>query len=221
MAERPWLSRVIPFAIYMAFVILADMLSRLGWSATELRWLYSVKIAAVLAALLYWRRDYVELFDFRLGWRAAMCSLVVGLVVLLLWISLNASWMVVGDGGGGFDPRDNGVIDWRLVAVRLTGASLVVPVMEELFWRSFLLRWLASPDFLQVDPARVKLQYFVVTVLLFGVEHSQWLAGVVAGAAYVVLYARTRNLWSAVLAHAVTNAVLGVWIISTGQWTYW
>ena len=93
--------------------------------------------------------------------------------------------------------------------------------MEELFWRSFLLRWIDSPDFDSVDPAHISWRGFVVTVILFGFEHNLWLAGIVAGAAYSILYVRYRNLWAPILAHAVTNGVLGLWIISTGNWTYW
>jgi CAAX prenyl protease-like protein len=58
-------------------------------------------------------------------------------------------------------------------------------------------------------------------VVLFAFEHNQWLAGIVAGAAYSLLYMFQRGLWSAVLAHAVTNGVLGIWIVRSGMWTYW
>lgn len=220
MVNRASLHRIIPFAIYMAFIVLADVLGRFGWSAMELRWLYAVKAVAVLAALLAFRHSYVELRDVKLGARGWLVSVAAGVLVLVLWLNLDAGWMVVGEAAG-FDPRTNGAIDWALVAVRLAGGALLVPVMEELFWRSFLLRWMHDPDFLAVDPARVKLLAFVVTVLLFGVEHNLWLAGVAAGIVYSVLYMRSRNLWSAIVAHGVTNGLLGAWIIFTGQWSYW
>lgn len=220
MLDRPALPRIVPFAIYMAFVAIADLLTRLGWSAAELRWLYAVKIAAVIAALLYYRRRYIELTDRRLRIPELAMSASAGVVVLALWVNLDASWMSIGSAAG-FDPRTDGRMDWLLVAVRLAGAALVVPVMEELFWRSFLMRWMASTDFLQADPRQVRWGGFVVVATLFAVEHNLWLAGLAAGAAYGLLYAYTRNLWTAVLAHAVTNGLLGCWIIVTAQWTYW
>ncbi|MBJ7308718.1 CAAX prenyl protease-related protein [Rugamonas sp. CCM 8940] len=220
MFERATLARVLPFAIYMAFIAIADLLGRLGWSGAELRWLYPIKIAAVLAALVYYRRSYVELLPARPDWRAVAAAVAAGLLVFLLWINLDAPWMALG-GSAGFDPRTDGQIDWTLVALRLLGAAVVVPVMEELFWRSFLMRWIERADFLNVNPAHVRFKAFIVTVILFGFEHSLWLAGIVAGAAYSVLYMRSRSLWTAVLAHAVTNGVLGVWIIFTAHWTYW
>jgi len=220
MSERPALARVLPFAIYMAFLVVDDVLGRLGWGADSLRWLYAVKVGAVALALLAWRRHYQELAVPRPGAGALALAAASGLLVLVLWLNLNAPWMLLSSSKG-FDPRNHGILDWGLVSVRLLGAALVVPVMEELFWRSFLLRWLQSPQFLSVAPASVRLVWLAVNSLLFGIEHSQWLAGVVAGLAYGVLYMRSGNIWSPIAAHAVTNGALGCWIISTGQWTYW
>lgn len=220
MFDRAALPRVLPFLVYLAFILLADVLGRLGFAPAELRWLYTVKIVAVLAVLLACRRHYTELSGPLPGVAALATAVVAGVVVLVLWISLNASWMQIGSSSG-FDPRVDGAIDWSLVAIRIGGAALVVPVMEELFWRSFLLRWIEAADFLRVDPARVKTKAFIVTVLLFGVEHTLWLAGMVAGAVYTLLYMRSRSLWIPIVAHGVTNGLLGAWIISTGHWTYW
>lgn len=220
MFDRAAWPRVLPFALYMAFVVLNDGLGRLGVDDQQLRWLYAVKIGAVSLALLHYRRRYDELAWPRLPRRCWLLAVAAGALVLLLWIRLNAGWMVVG-ASAGFDPGGPADIDWPLAAVRLAGAALVVPVMEELFWRSFLLRWLVDPQFLQVSPARVNVRAFLVSVILFGVEHSLWLAGIVAGAVFTLLYMRSRNLWTAIVAHAVTNGLLGVWIIATENWAYW
>jgi CAAX prenyl protease-like protein len=220
MLDRAARARVLPFAAYIAFIFVADMLERMGWTAAELRWLYPVKIGAVLALLLWYRRDYGELARPRLSLGQVGAAVLAGMLVLVLWINLNADWMRVG-AASGFDPRRDGALDWLLVACRLAGAALVVPVMEELFWRSYLMRWIEAADFQKVNPAHIKCKSFVVTVILFGFEHNLWLAGIVAGAVYSALYMRVGKLASPVLAHAVTNALLGVWIIVTGHWTYW
>lgn len=220
MFERAAWARILPFITYILFVFVADMLEKSGWTADQLRWLYPVKIGAVLALLVAFRRQYGELSLVRLELRAAAIAVATGVLVLVLWVNLDAPWMVVGSSSG-FDPSNGDGIDWLMVVVRIAGAALVVPVMEELFWRSFLARWIEAPDFLQLNPAHIRIKGFVVTVLLFGFEHNLWFAGVVAGAAYTVLYMRSGSLWSPILAHAVTNGLLGVWIISTGNWTYW
>jgi CAAX prenyl protease-like protein len=218
-----WL-RIVPFAAYLAFIVIGDVLGRLGVPQDALRWLYPAKIALVALLLaLFWRR-YRELSTdfsrFHLAPLQMLTALATGVLVLVLWISLDARWMVVGSPSG-FDPRVDGRIDWLLVAIRIAGAALVVPVMEELFWRSFLMRWVDAPDFESVAPSQLTIKSFVITVVLFGVEHNLWLAGIVAGAAYSLLYMRHRNLWSPILAHAVTNGLLGVWVVRTGSWSYW
>ena len=220
MFERTALPRVVPFLAYLSFIFIADMLGRLGYSAQDLRWLYALKIGVVLGMLLYWRRTYVELAWSPLGARTLALTLATGVVVFLLWINLDAGWMSIGTSDG-FDPRNEGAIEWSLVMLRIAGAALVVPVMEELFWRSFLLRWIDAPDFLAFNPRLASVKAVVITVVLFGFEHNLWLAGIVAGAAYTALYMRSRSIWTSILAHGVTNGVLGAWIVAGGHWTYW
>jgi hypothetical protein len=218
---RPAWVRILPFAAYMLFIVIADGLDRLGWAADSLRWLYGVKVATVALILLIFWREYAELrrFDFTL--KRAATAVLVGLAVFVLWISLNADWMIIGHPTG-FDPRsDDGRIDWALVGLRVAGAALVVPVMEELFWRSYLMRWIDASAFLAVNPRGLSFKALLVSSVLFAVEHNHWLAGVVAGLAYGWLYRRMASLWTVVLAHGVTNLVLGVWIVRAQQWTYW
>jgi uncharacterized protein len=220
MFNRAAWARILPFAAYLAFIVIADVCERLGASAGVLRWLYPVKIALVAGLLaLFWRR-YDELKPCRLSLSAAAVAVATGVVVLVLWINLSTGWMVVGSPAG-YDPRIGGDVDWLLVAIRIAGAALVVPVMEELFWRSFLMRWVEAADFEAVAPARVGVKAFVVTVVLFGFEHNLWLAGIVAGVAYALLYMFHRTLWSPILAHAVTNGLLGLWVVRTGNWSFW
>jgi CAAX prenyl protease-like protein len=212
--------RILPFAAYLFFIVAGDVLERVGVAASSLLWLYPLKIAVVALLLaLFWRR-YTELRPFRLSSAQALIALATGVLVLILWVSLDAGWMIFGSPSG-FDPHREGQIDWLLVAIRIAGAALVVPVMEELFWRSFLMRWVAASDFEKVEPSQLGLKSFMVTVLLFGFEHNLWLAGIVAGAAYSLLYMRHRSLWSPILAHAVTNGLLGIWVVRTGNWSYW
>jgi len=221
MFERASLFRVLPFGIYVLFMFATDMLEQSGSMGNDLRWLYAVKVGAVAALLYALRNAYSELrfpHDVsRNGWIAAV---VAGAAVFLLWITLSVDWMVIGTPTG-FDPRSEAGMDWWLVSARLVGAVLVVPVMEELFWRSFLLRWIEHHDFMAVEPARVGLSALMITTVFFAFEHNLWLAGLVAGAVYNVLYIRSGNLWVSILSHAVTNALLGVWVIQTGNWLYW
>ena len=221
MLERRNLSRILPFAAYMLFLAVQDFLDKfVGLSSQDLRWVYPVKVGVVLALLLYFWRDYDELRQ-RLRASALAAGVVVGILVFVIWINANLSWMVVGSSKG-FDPRGaQGGLDWFFVCVRLIGAALIVPVMEELFFRSFLMRWLVNPDISKVEPQQVTYGYLVAVSAVFAIEHTLWFAGLLAGLAYGLLYMRCKNLWSPIVAHGVTNGVLGAWVLYTGNWQYW
>ena len=98
---------------------------------------------------------------------------------------------------------------------------LVVPVMEELFWRSFLLRWLERRSFLEVSPARTGRFALLASSGVFALAHDLWLAGFLAGLVYTLLYRRLGNLWYCVIAHATTNLLLAAWVVATRSWEYW
>ena len=145
----------------------------------------------------------------------------VGVLVFVLWIWLDLPWMVIGESGDGYDPRDDGHVNIALATIRILGAAVVVPIMEELFWRSFVMRWIDKPDFLTLAPAAVTLKGLLLSSVVFGFEHNLWFAGIVAGLAYGWLYRATGNLWVPTIAHAVTNGVLGAWVLYTGAWQFW
>jgi CAAX prenyl protease-like protein len=178
-------------------------------------------VAALLLAV-FWRR-YVEIRGApRLALREFLEATGVGLAVFAAWITLEAGWMTFGAAGPGFVPLDrDGRLDIPLAAARFLALAAVVPVMEELFWRSFLMRRVDGRDFLARDPRRASLAAWAATSILFASEHSLWLAGLVAGAAYGGLYVRSGNLRSPLLSHAITNGTLGLWILATGQWRFW
>ncbi|XLZ72531.1 CAAX prenyl protease-related protein [Massilia sp. SR12] len=212
--------RVLPFAIFIAFIALGDVLEHFDAQASSLRWLYPIQIALVLAVLLVWRQHYQELRALP-TLRHVLLALAMGALVFVLWLMLDLDWMRIGTARV-FDPAGaDGRIDWPLVAVRAAGATLVVPLMEELFWRSFLLRWLVQRDFLSLRPARAGLGAASITIVLFGSEHNLWLAGMVAGLGYTLLYMRSETLWTPILGHAVTNGLLAAWVVATGSWIYW
>ena len=217
----PILARSLPFGLYILFLAIEGSLPR--WAPDfDVRWLYPVKAIIVALALAVLWRHYTELKNWRLLPTQFILSILVGVIVLVLWVNLDASWMLMGDMGKGFRPVDaHGNLDPVLIAFRIMGAALVVPIMEELFWRSFIQRWIQRPDFVALDPAQIGLRALFIASALFAVEHQQWLAGLIAGLAYGWLYIHTRNLWAPILAHAVTNGGLGVYVIVTGRWQFW
>ena len=177
--------------------------------------------AAAAALLLLSWRSFTELRPARLAARATLLAIGVGVAVFVAWIALDQDWARLGPARDGFDPTAGGAFDWAGTGWRFLVLAAVVPVMEELFWRSFLMRWIDARDFLSRNARDTTWTAFALSSALFAMEHSLWLAGLIAGLAYGWLYRRTNNLWAPILAHTVTNAILGVWIVATGSWYLW
>jgi CAAX prenyl protease-like protein len=215
--------RAIPFAVFIAFIGLSGPLTRVAESTgMDPRWWYGVRILVVAVLLASYWRSYVELrVVARVPAGDWLRALAIGVVVFILWINLDFKPLAIGDAPG-FDPRgSDGTLRWTIVTVRLAGAAIVVPVMEELFWRSFVMRWVENQRFLEVDPKRVGILALGLTSAAFALEHDLWFAGLLAGLGYGWLYTRTGNLWAPVVSHAVTNALLGAWVLFTGSWQFW
>ena len=215
--------RILPFALFMVLLMLRGLVPAEGLWGIDARWLYALNLPLVGGLLWWWWRDYGELH--RANWpgrREFLVSVAVGAAVFGAWIHLDAPWMQIGEATAVFVPVDAaGQVLWPLVLVRWLGAALLVPVMEELFWRSFLMRWIEKPVFEGLDPRRVGVRGVVLSTFVFMLAHPLWLAAIVAGLAYALLYRATGRLWSAVVAHAVTNGLLGIWVVGTGQWQFW
>ena len=222
MSRGPAFCRILPFLLYIAFLALETSSWFFDGSRSfDPRWLYALKISIVAAALLYFWKRYEELRTPRLSAREGWIALVMGVIVFGVWINLDGPWVTLGKPKG-YDPRAaDGSIVWLMASIRLLGAAVIVPVMEEIFWRSFVMRWVQHQDFLKVNPTHVGFNALLISSALFAIEHHQWAAGLVAGLSYGWLYIRSGNLWAAILAHGVTNLLLGFWVLYRAQWQFW
>jgi CAAX prenyl protease-like protein len=221
--SRGALVRIAPFALFMLLLFVRGSLPADGSIPIDPRWVYGWTVLLVGGLLLLLWREYGELSRQNLPTlKETLLAVAVGLVVFALWINLDAPAFRIGDPTASFRPIDaQGNLQWPLIAVRLIGATLLVPVMEELFWRSFLMRWIDRPQFEAVVPQQVTMKAIVLSTFVFMLAHTLWLAAIVAGLAYAWLFVRTAKLWVPVIAHAVTNGVLGAWVVVTGNWSFW
>jgi len=105
---------------------------------------------------------------------------------------------------------------------RVFGAVVTVPLAEELAYRGFLIRWLASRDFESVGWRSFSWLPFLISSAAFGVLHGErWLAGTIAGFFYAFALLRKGSIGEAVVAHATTNALLAAWVLLAGNWELW
>jgi uncharacterized protein len=221
--SRQAVIRIAPFAIFMALLIARSLAPADGAWGFDAQWLYGLSVLAAGAVLAIFWREYGELARQTLpDAREGLLAIAAGAVVFVLWIHLDAPWMTIGEASAPFKPLTaSGAIDWPQVAMRFVGAALLVPLIEELFWRSFLMRWLEQPVFQGVAPQSVGLRAVVLSTFVFTLAHTLWLAAAIAGLVYALLYVKTGKLWLPVIAHAVTNGALGVWVVMTGNWQFW
>jgi hypothetical protein len=112
-------------------------------------------------------------------------------------------------------------LGWLFVVTRIMGSTLVVPPLEEAFYRSFLYRYIAHVNFLSVPLNRFLPFPFIATAVVFGLSHNEWMAGILCGAAYQWLVLRKNRLGDAMAAHAITNFLLGLWVVGRGAWNFW
>jgi uncharacterized protein len=219
--RSPAFVRCLPFVVF----IVALAMRGAADGHIDTRWLYLLQAGASALALAFLWHHYSELrADRRAAVRPAqwLMSIGVGLVVFVLWIVLTEPWMRVGEPVAAFVPAGvDGSLQWGLIVLRGLGAVLVVPLIEELFWRSFLMRWIDNRDFLSHAPHRTSLYALLASSAVFALGHDLWLAGLLAGLAFGALYRYTGRIWHAVVAHAVANLALAVWVVQQRAWGFW
>jgi len=201
MAKGFWL--IAPYAAWMV------LMTTLPSTVTG----YAVR-TAVVAALLAVGWCSGGRSSFRSGVDAAsslgarlFLGFLVGLFVFGIWILPEqfdwpwyARFFIVGEGG----TQAVAEASAAMIAVRLIGSAFVISVAEEFFFRKWLIGFAG----------------FWWMVGLFAIEHDRWLVGAIAGLVYGLLYLR-KGLFAAIVAHATTNLVLGLWVLKTGQWQFW
>jgi uncharacterized protein len=226
-----WLPFVLPFAIYVVITTMEPSPANQGFARTY-SLLYCAKIAVTLAAMVQMWGGYRQ-FPFHVS----PLALLVGAVGGPLWIglcSLNVehaylapALKAIGLGslaGGdrpGFNPFDVQYalpvgIAWTFLAIRFLGLALVVPVIEEFFLRGFLMRFVMERDWWDVPFGKVSAAAVVVGTAFPLLTHPEWLAVAVWFSMITWLMVRTRNIWDCVAAHALTNLVLGLYVVWQG-----
>lgn len=215
-------ARLFPFFIYILLLALDTTIAGFLTSIDlDSRFGYMLRMVVVSGILFYYWQDYRELKAQPTTLSTLMIALIAGLFVLAIWVLPYPSWLGGGDQQGFNSTDAKGDLSWFWSILRISGAALVVPIMEELFWRSLLMRWFDQANFLLLSPAKVSHFAFFATAGLFALEHHLWLAGFIAGIVYGGLYKQFQNIWVPIFAHIVTNAGLGFYVVLTRQWSYW
>jgi len=214
--------RILPFAAYMGFIGLGSLFVGGETEGTFDLWSYPIKTLVVAGLLVFfWSRFHELKSPVFVNWQEALVTVGVGLGVYALWVRMDWPWAIQGELSD-YNPFVAGsTLGLVLAVIRIFGASVIVPIMEELFWRSFLIRYIVNANFETVRLGTFTIGSFAATVVLFGFEHNLWLAGMMAGICYNGLLYWTGRLWPCIIAHGITNLVLGIHVLTTSEWYWW
>ena len=217
----PLLARVLPFVV---FVVLTACQGSFGPESHF--WVYLAKCVA--GSWLVWL-TWPLVPEMR--WTISFQALFGGTLVFAIWVALDVpdtklsqtdTWNLHDHFGKG------SAMVWFFAGVRIAGSTLLVPLLEEVFYRSFLYRYILAPNWMFTAHKSFAIKPFLITSIVFGFTHQHWLAGIACGMIYQLLVIRTNRIGDAITAHAVTNLLLGVWVITKGfgyaeksQWHFW
>ena len=209
-----------PFAVYLALLILHTVHPLPDFAEQ------AVGLAAMTLVLGLVARPAL---DFRvLRW---VPTLLVGTGIFVIWIAPDLLFpdhrhsvlfenVVLGTARGSLSEGAHG--DPVVLAMRVIRSVVIVPMVEELFWRGWMMRWVIDADFQRVPLGAYTATSFWTVAVLFAAEHGPyWDVGLVAGVIFNLWMMRTKSLGDLILAHAVTNACLGAYVIAAGKWEYW
>jgi CAAX prenyl protease-like protein len=218
--RHPTISYVAPFLVFLAFLAV-DRFLPFG-----VEWNYAIRFAVIFTLLVWLSRRVIS-------WRFTnfIGSAVLGVVVFAVWVgpdilwpAYRQSWLFSNSIVGA--PKSSlpaGIkVSAMFILFRVLASVVNVPILEELFWRGWLMRWLIAKDFQKVPLGAYQAQSFWVVAVLFASEHgSYWDVGLIAGILYNWWMIRTKSLADCILSHAVTNACLAAYVLTRDQWQYW
>ena len=220
LTHHPALPYVIPFFVFLAFLALDRYLP----FSPETN--YTVRFFVVFAVLALSSQQAI-IRHFSNFWGSAAVGVVLFAIWVgpdVLWPAYRESWLfnngIVGAPKSFLPPGVKASVTFILF--RVLSSVVNVPVLEELFWRGWLMRWLVDRDFLKVPLGTYTRQSFWLVAVLFASEHGPyWDVGLIAGIVFNWWMMKTKSLADCILAHAVTNACLAAYVLIRGQWQYW
>jgi len=209
---NPTAAYLMPFLAILAASMIARSLS------SQFEWLYPLRFIAAMGALWYFRNEYRTL-----DWRTGVAGPAVGILVFVMWIGMD-HWRPtpVDNGTAGIL---SGLVPWARfswLGLRTLAAVVTVPIAEELAFRGFLIRRFLSAQFDTLHPKTYQISGVLISSLIFGMLHGdRWLAGTLAGLLYAWVFLRRGRIGDAVAAHATTNALIALLVLSAGRFDLW
>ena len=192
-------ARIVPFIVFMV----SGLVVQAFFADPALG--YPLQAAALALALLYFRDAFTTL-----EWRFDPVALGAGALIGLLWI------VTAPDPAPGADAAIAGLGGAALAAwavCRILGTAVLVPVVEEAFFRGYVLTRLDSGTWAS------RVAAVAVSSALFALLHGRIVAAGAAGVVFALVMLRRGRLADAILAHGLANALIAAVALWRGAWS--
>jgi len=204
--DRKVLAYVVPLLAY----VIAPSLVSLFTENIYLNYLIKTVVTAIF--IIYYCKEY------KLKFKWDSLAVFTGIAIFILWIGIEGFYKPLGTSE--FNPLLSDFII-PIIIIRILGAVIIAPLVEEIFTRGFLIRALVSKNWDKVKTGTYTHASFLLTVIFFGFAHNRWLPGIITGIILNLLLYKRKSIESCIIAHAVANLALAVFVLSTQNWIFW
>jgi len=217
--NRDWLAYCLSMILFMLITALVE-----PYFVSQFVAVYCAKVILVTASLFATYRIWKP--DVKLEGKWILPGAIVGLVIIVLWFALDPYTPQLSILGkrteyNPYEKIDSAAVRNVFLAFRFFGLVVMVPIMEEIFWRSFLIRYITNENFRSVPMGTFSVGAFAFVAIGFALAHPEWLAALMCAALLAGLLRWSKSLWACIVAHAVANLALGIYVLQTGQWKFW
>ena len=240
-------AHVTPFAVFMGFMLVLQLVAaKIGWDHPDAPWwrqdpahfIYPVQTLVVLGMLGYYWRSY----SFGWSWKWSSIAVLFGVVGIGFWLlptTLYDHWGLTGRTTGilrwfgvearrdGFDPGifESPAAYWTALILRFLRAVVVVALVEEIFWRGFLMRFVCDweGDYWHQPFGRATWKSYLMVTGLFMLAHApvDYAGAFIYGSLTYLLCVWSKSLGACVIMHAVANFLMGLYIMAYGKYGLW
>lgn len=240
-------AHLVPFAVFMGFMLVLQLAAAMiGWDHPQAPWwrqdpahfIYPLQTLVTLGLVIY----YWRFFTFNWSWKWSLIAVPFGALGIAFWLlpAMAYDWLgLTGKTTGvlaalgvdaradGFDPGvfENPAAWWSAVVLRFLRAAVVVALVEEIFWRGFIMRYVCDweGDYWKQPFGKASWKSYLIVTGLFMIAHApvDYAGAFVYGSLTYLLCVWSKNLGACVIMHAVANFLMGLYIMATGKFGLW
>lgn len=251
-SQRKDLAYVVPFATFMAVAIVFQFLADFGLKLDNLAqpWyrrrpeylMMLVQMCVCFPLLFYWRRQYH--WNINSGWILGCLGGVIGIALWILPTHLYTSfdlgnsyekeapwfyeYLGLAERAEGFDAgvfTKDSVKYWIAIVLRFVRAVILVSLVEEIFWRGFLMKFVMkkSADYSKIAFGEHSWRSYFIVTFFFTMVHQpvDWLGAIIFGTIMYFVAIKTKSLFACFLMHFVANFLLGCYALQYSKFGLW